>query len=388
MKHSTISLLLSYICIASVSATLITPALPAMAMYYGVATHQLSWVVSIFLCGYVVGQLIYAPLAKRYGSLNALRGGLILNIIGIVICLSSLSLVSFHILLLGRLLTALGAASGLACTFMLMHDLLNESQYKHAMSYTVLAFTLGIGLAVLLGGLITQYFHWQMCFWVLLIHGITMLLLTRCFRKHQTIKSIELIQCRVIIKNYWNALCNLTLIKYSCVVGLVSSFSYVYTAIAPLYTHFDLQMNPALYGIWNGINMIGMLLGGLIGGKTMKKYGAKKALQCGLIGFVPCCASLACIAIFNLTLAITFFITTALMYFFGGFLFPSGSYFAMESVNDKANGSSMMSFINMLLATLSVVIVGYLPFKPITAFAVMMSVLTIGIIVMVLKKNK
>ena len=379
MKPHMISLLLSYVCVASISATLITPALPAIADFYAVGTNNLSWVVAIFLCGYVVGQLIYAPLAKRYGSLNALRGGLMLNIIGIMICLSSLSIVSFPILLLGRLLTALGAASGLACTFMLMHDLLNEAEYKHAMSFTVLAFTLGIGLAVFLGGLITEYFHWQMCFWILLIHGITMLILTSCFTKYQKIKSIELIQCRIIIRNYWHALCNLKLIKFSCAIGLVSAFSYVYAAIAPLYANFDLHMNPAAYGIWNGLNMIGMLCGGLIGGKIMKKHGAKKALHWGLIGFLPCCISLAIIAICNLKFAIVFFATTALMYYFGGFLFPSGSYFAMDSVKDKANGSSMMSFINMLTATLSVMIVGYLPLKPIAAFSVIITVIYISI---------
>ena len=205
-----------------------------------------------------------------------------------------------------------------------MHDLLNESEYKHAMSFTVLAFTLGIGLAVLLGGIVTEFFSWQMCFWILLIHGITMLLLTTFFTKHQKNKAVEPIHYRWIIKNYWHALCNLNLIRYASIVGLVSAFSYVNAAIAPLYTYFDLHMNAAVYGLWNGLNMIGMLLGGIVGGKVMKKMGAKKTLRYGLGGFLPCCLSLAIIALCGLNVAIVFFMTTACLYFLVDFYFLQG----------------------------------------------------------------
>lgn len=35
---------------------------------------------------------------------------------------------------------------------------------------TILSFTLGVGIAVMLGGVITEYWHWQGCFWFLLRH--------------------------------------------------------------------------------------------------------------------------------------------------------------------------------------------------------------------------
>lgn len=70
-----IALLLSYVCIASISATIITPALPQIENTYSLNYGDVQWVVSIFLMGYVVGQLIYAPLANRFGRLNALRTG-------------------------------------------------------------------------------------------------------------------------------------------------------------------------------------------------------------------------------------------------------------------------------------------------------------------------
>src|SRR3990167_10016239 len=147
--------LLSYISIASVSAAIITPALPAIQAHYGLTLGTVEWIVSAFLIGYVIGQLIYAPLANQYGRLKALRIGLAINLLGIIVCLAALSSEAYWLLIIGRLITALGAASGLACTFMLINEWLPESLRKTAMSYSVLSFALGVGLAVMIGGIIT-----------------------------------------------------------------------------------------------------------------------------------------------------------------------------------------------------------------------------------------
>jgi len=50
------ALLLSYICIASFSAAIITPALPHIQTYFDLSKGAVEWVVSIFLLGYVIYQ--------------------------------------------------------------------------------------------------------------------------------------------------------------------------------------------------------------------------------------------------------------------------------------------------------------------------------------------
>ena len=112
--------LLSYISIASVSAAIITPALPEIQAHFSLSLGAVEWIISAFLIGYVGGQLIYGPLANQFGRLKALRIGLVINLFGIVICLMALVVDIYWLLIIGRLITALGAASGLACTFMLI----------------------------------------------------------------------------------------------------------------------------------------------------------------------------------------------------------------------------------------------------------------------------
>ena len=371
MNISKITLLLSYICIATFSATIITPALPQIGSFFHLSSSSLSWVVSIFLVGYVIGQLIYGPIANRYGSLNALRSGLVINLIGIIICLLGIEASLYSVLLAGRLITALGSASGLACTFMLMHDLLKKNEYKRAMPYTILSFTLGIGSAVLLGGIVSEYFNWSICFWILLFHGIVMFFSTFTF-KHRHEQLID-INPLLILKHYGKALRNTRLIIFSLVIGHMSAFSYIYSAIAPLYANQFLHQTSSQYGYWNLINMAGMLVGGLLAASIMKISGPKTLLTTGLIGFTPCCLSLLILSISDSNSVLWFYITTMFMYVFGSFLFPAGSYFTLQSLQDKANGSSMMSFINMLSAIISVIIVGYLPISIISSFAIVIT---------------
>ena len=375
-----VAILLSYICTASASAAIITPALPHISESYQLSHGALEWVISIFLLGYVVGQLVYGPLANRFGSLQALRYGLVLNLVGIVLCLIASHFTSYSFLLAGRLITALGAASGLSCTFMLLNQLLTPERSKHAMAYAMVSFTVGIGLAVVLGGVITQYLTWQDCFWFLLFHGIVMLMLTWLYPAPKfTAKALHPV---AIIEQYAQALKSKPLIIYSLAVGLVSAFAYGYSAAAPIYAQTQLHLSPSHYGYWNTINMIGMLSSGFLSAHLIKKYGATKILWMGMGLLLPCLISLIALHSVNGTHVLWFFITTMLLYLFTGFIFPAASFFASNAITDKVNASSMMSFINMGSATAGVIILGYLPFTALMSFIVMLGVFYVLVLVL------
>ena len=370
IKGLKIAILLSYICIASISAAIITPALPQIEHSFALSHGALEWIISIFLLGYVIGQLIYGPLANRFGRLKSLRIGLIINILGILICMSAVSMHNYSFLLLGRLITALGAASGLSITFMLINELLPKNKIKQVMSFSIVSLTIGIGLAVIIGGVVTQYFQWQDCFWVLLFHGILMFILTYLYQ--ETLKQPKALNLTTIFSGYLQALKSTKLISYSLIIGTVSVFSYCYSAAAPIYAQNKLHLLASQYGYWNILNMAGMLGSGFLSAYLMKKYDAKKVL---LIGFsfmglaLISLILLTCASVYaNINNAIWFFTTTAGLYLFSGLLFPSASYFASNAIEDKASASSMMSFINMFSAMLSVVILGYLPLSSILAF--------------------
>ncbi|WP_151192898.1 MFS transporter [Cysteiniphilum sp. JM-1] len=360
MKTYKIAILLSYLSIASVSAVILTPALPQIGKFYSLDTSSLSWFVGIFLFGYVFGQLIYAPLANRFGRLKAIRFGFVINLIGLVICYIAATnmLHSYSLLLLGRVITALGSSAGLACTFTLVNELLNEAQAKKAISYSMLSFMLGIGIAVTLGGVVTQYLQWQDLFFILFIHGALAYLSTFLF--HETLQEKHSLHPIAIAQRYAHALKNHRLRHYALIIGLCSTVSYGYAAAAPMIAQHMLHLTPSEYGYWNLIALAGTLISGLSAPRILHRFDANKIIMVA-IAIIFIGAILLYLSVQFNARALVFFLICAVLYYFSGLLFPSATLFASSAINDKASASSMMSFMNMGSAMLAVIIMGYLP---------------------------
>ncbi|KTD60750.1 MFS transporter [Legionella shakespearei] len=377
--------LLSYISIASFSAALITPALPEIQQNFALVQGQVEWLVSAFLIGYVIGQLIYGPLANRFGRVSALRTGLVINLLGIAICFTGLYFNMYLILIAGRFVSALGAASGLACTFMLINEWLPEQQRKTALAYTILSFTLGIGLAVLIGGLITEYSHWGNCFYVLLGHGTIMLYGTRMFS--ETLTSPQVLNCKNILAGYESALSSRTLLCYSIVVGFCSAIGYCFSAAGPQIALDLFKLTPAEYGYWNGLNMMGMLTGGLLARFLLQRIQANEVVLLGLMGTAIGLVGVILIYYSDNVTPVWFFFSTLVMYLSSGLLFAGGSYLASNAVVDKASGAAMMSFINMVTATVAVIVMGYVNKNSLAAFIVVLLALWVLVLLLLMMRH-
>jgi DHA1 family bicyclomycin/chloramphenicol resistance-like MFS transporter len=374
-----IALLLSYISIATASAAILTPALPQIESTFSLAHGQVEWMVNIFLIAYTLGQVIYGPLANRIGRLNALRTGFSINLLGIVICLLASYVSRYDWLLVGRFVTALGASAGLCCTFILLNESLSQSRAKHVLSYAIVSFTAGIGIAVLLGGLITQYLHWQWCFWVLLVHGIFALRSVSFFA--ETAKEKVAISLGSLSRGYAQALSHPEIWTFSLLVALVSLFSYCYSAAAPIIAHNQLHLSPALYGYYNMINIVGMLIGAVVAAKLLKCYDPILLLLISSTALVLGMASLGLLAMIHHLTTLRFFALTGGIYFTTSIIFPSASFRASNAIADKANASGAMNLISMGCAVLGVGIMGYLPISTLWAFIVVSLVFSVMVLV-------
>ncbi len=382
IKKPNMALLLSYISIASISAAIITPALPAIGKSYALTHGALEWIISLFLLGYVIGQLVYGPIANRYGRKRSLQSGLMLNVVGVLICIVAVYVPNYPLLLFGRLVTALGAASGLCCTFVIINESLPQDKIKQAMSFSVISFTLGIGAAVTIGGILTQYLRWEDCFWVLLSHGLIMLYCTRFLP--ETLKHPTKISARDVLLTLGKSIKNKKLVVFSLTIGFVTAFLYTYSAAAPIFARKVLQLMPSVYGYWNLLNEAGMLGGGFLSAYLMRRHKPKSILLAGLLLIIPGLVSLAVLSLTGSTSTIWFFSTTIFINFTTGLIFPTASYYASNALPDKANASSAMSFINMGSAMIAVVILGYLPLPSVMSFTVISIAFYILILALIL----
>lgn len=375
-------ILLSYISIASASAVIVTPAFPSIQSEFSVSHGLVEWIMSIFLLGYMIGQLFYGPLANIFGRIKTLRFGLTINLIGIIICLLSIKLNMFYYLLIGRFITAVGSSAGLACTFMILNESLSDEEAKKTLAFASLSFASGIGIAVLLGGLVTYYFDWYYCLVILLIHGMIMYLSTFLF--DETLKCRSNNSIFNVMTSYFIALLNIKIVVFSLALGCVSVFSYCFSAAAPFITHHIFSLNASEYGYWNLLNIAGMIIGSILASIAMQKYSSISVLKGGLGLLLTCIIiTLICYSV-GLLNSSSFFILMAISYASGSFIFPSASFIASNSIECRANASGAMNFINMGSAVLTVSIMGYLPLSIFFAFITIVGVFIISSLLMIL----
>jgi MFS transporter, DHA1 family, multidrug resistance protein len=102
----------------------------------------------------------------------------------------------------------------------------------------------------------------------------------------------------------------------------------------------------------------------------MPRYTVKSIIKFGMLMIIPCIISLLLLFYSAPKHPYWFFITTALLYFFSGCIYPSASYLASNAISDKASAASMMSFINMGSATIAVALMGYLPLSSLMALII------------------
>ena len=122
VKKPHLACLMLLIGFPSVATVFISPALPQIGSFYHISPAYTQQLMSLFVVGYAIGQLFYPPIANRFGRKIAIYSGLVLYLFACLVCLAGIYSHIFSLLLIGRLLMALGASVGMAITFTIIND--------------------------------------------------------------------------------------------------------------------------------------------------------------------------------------------------------------------------------------------------------------------------
>jgi len=356
-KLSFITLLL-LISFASVNAVLFTPALPDIARFFAIRLDQAQHTISWFLLGYTLGQLVYGPVANRFGRKPALYIGIGLQIGSSLLCVLAGHYHTFWLLVVGRFLLALGSGVGLKMTFTLVNERYEPKAASAKISYLMLAFAITPGLGVALGGILNSYYGWTSCFYAGAVYGVILLYLVSHLPETQKTLQLDAFTLKHLWQGYSNQFKNRSVLIGGMLMGGATCFVYVFAALAPFIAINIGGMNSTNYGLANILPSSGLLLGSIVGAQLAKKYLLKSIIQAGIL-IASIGVILMIIAIMlHLPMMITLFLPMIVIYFGLCFVLANASTLAMSHTEDKVHGSAVMNFINMGLATLVVLSLG------------------------------
>ncbi len=159
-----------------------TVALPSMAQYFGLSNIMQNWVINAFLFTVAIFAVPTGNLAGKYGIKRSFEFGSLIFLIGVLVipfAFSPLSLILF------RALQGFGAAIIYNTVMNIVTmGVLKENRGK-AIGIVIAGVNLGIGLAPVLGGVLSYNFGWQSIFLFAVPFGIIYQLVSRLMIKDE-----------------------------------------------------------------------------------------------------------------------------------------------------------------------------------------------------------
>jgi MFS transporter, DHA1 family, multidrug resistance protein len=157
----------------AMSIDILLPALPEIGASLGVRdAGNLPLVVTVFMLGMAIGQLVWGPLADRFGRRRPLLLGLVLFVVATTAAVTTQSLSQ---LLAARFLQGIGGSVGRIIVTAIVRDLFAGREMARVISIVMLVFILVPILAPSVGQLIILVGTWRWLFAVLLAASLTAL---------------------------------------------------------------------------------------------------------------------------------------------------------------------------------------------------------------------
>ena len=138
-------------------------------------SNQVSQVITVFFLGLAVAQLVWGPLADRFGRKKILYCSMAVYILGAVL---SAMAPSFVWLLIGRFVWGTGAAGTRVVAIAIVRDSFEGSKMAQAMSQIMAVFVLVPVFAPSFGALLLELFSWQALFWFCVMWAVGIMLWT------------------------------------------------------------------------------------------------------------------------------------------------------------------------------------------------------------------
>jgi DHA1 family bicyclomycin/chloramphenicol resistance-like MFS transporter len=164
----------SLMTMSALATDVMLPAFPTMARDLGVSAGAIQGVLSVFMLGYALPQLVIGSLADRFGRKPILLAGLAVYGLGSVLCLL---VPYFTWLLVARFFQGTGAAAGPILSRAVLRDLYSGQELGRMLSFAMVFFTSAPLLAPSIGAIILRFGDWQLTFVFLLFVAIALVAL-------------------------------------------------------------------------------------------------------------------------------------------------------------------------------------------------------------------
>ena len=261
-----------------VSLDIIFPSLPAMANVFQVTNTTIQTIVSSYLLGYAVSQLVYGVLSDCYGRKPILILGTAIYLLGTIICLCS---THFDTLLGGRIVQGLGVGAAGLLSRVILRDCFCGEKLAKNISYVGAAIIVGISIAPAIGGLIQGFIGYRGNFYFMLIFGIFLLLVVIKYLPETNQNKTKPSGLKAIFSTYRVSVKSEGFIAYTSLAAIGTLIILAYSMFNPFFIQESLGFTPVFYGVIALVVATGEFIGATINSRLVEKLGATRMMAIG-----------------------------------------------------------------------------------------------------------
>jgi DHA1 family bicyclomycin/chloramphenicol resistance-like MFS transporter len=333
---------------------LFVPSFPELQNLFNLSSFWVEALLSINFVGYCLSLFLVGSLADHYGRKPIILLGLLIFIIGSILCLAG---TSYPFLLAGRFLQGIGIAAPATLSFVIIADTYPIKQQQYFMAMFNGLMNVAAGIAPVLGSYIALYFHWQGNFTVLLLLGMIAFIMAILFiPDFKSVKHKETIS----LKGY------IPIFKSKPLMLLIVHFTFffvpywIFVGISPILYMKHLGISLSQFGYYQGTLASVFALGSIFFGLIINKYDQKKMLYISGLIWIITLGTIASVSFTNSNSSLL--ITLAFLPFCIGQIVPTAIIYPLcLNFMPQAKGrvSAIIQGGRLLLTSFGLQVAGY-----------------------------
>ena len=257
------------------------PALPRMAADLHAADTTVQLTLTAFIVGLSIGQLVAGPLSDTLGRRRPLVTGLVLYVLGSILCAVA---ADAWLLVAARVVQALGAAAGIVIARAAVRDLFSGTAMTKFFSTLMLVSGLAPILAPLAGGQLLRWTSWRGVFVVLTVIGV-LLLVAAVVALPESLPASRRTpgQLGGVMRAYGRLLRDRDFVGYALASGLLFAAMFAYISGSSFALQGVYGLSPQTYSLVFGLNGVGIVLAGQLNGRLVGRFSERALLLAGLL---------------------------------------------------------------------------------------------------------
>lgn len=340
-----ILILASITALGPMSMQIFLPALPAIQDAFGVSAGQAQLVLSASLAAIAFASLGYGPTADRFGRRPVMVVGLTIFLIGSIICAVAPSI---WILILGRVVQAVGGAAGMVLSRAIIRDLYDRETAARMLAYMVTALVVAPMVSPLIGGVINDISGWRSIFGFTGVVGLACLALAFPRVPETLVQPIRDQSLGGMLMNFVSLLRIPAFLAYAGQLSFGLGMFMALIGGAPFVVVRVLGRPPTELGVLLLIITAGFMAGTFITARFAGRIGVDRMIRFGSVLSVAFGVLMVTLALAGEWTVWAIFLPGTGMAFANGLIMPNAQAAAV-SINPRIAGSAsgLMSFLQM-----------------------------------------